>query len=104
MTYETEEAGRRGTAVPCGRQVAGTGGQLDPPRPRPAERGVSASGTWREIFRRAGERWLEGDRGALADYERGIDAALAEGELPAGLTAHQKLLAWAPGESDRHER
>ena len=65
---------------------------------------MSASGTWREIFRRAGERWLDGDRGALDDYERGIDAALTEGDLPAALTAHQKLLAWAPGESDRHER
>lgn len=59
---------------------------------------------YRDIFRRAAERWLEGDRGALDEYEKGIDAAIQSGDLPAALAAHQKLLAWAPAESDRHER
>jgi hypothetical protein len=63
-----------------------------------------ASGGYREIFRRAGERWLDGDRGALDDFERGIAAALEEGDVPAALSAHQKLLAWAPADRERHSR
>ena len=59
---------------------------------------------YQEIFRRAGERWLDGDRGALDDYERGIVVALTEGDIPAALAAHQKLLAWAPADRDRHSR
>jgi hypothetical protein len=59
---------------------------------------------YQEIFRKAGERWLEGDRGALDDYERGIVLALTQGDVPAALAAHQKLLAWAPGDRDRHSR
>jgi hypothetical protein len=59
---------------------------------------------YREIFRRAGERWLDGDRGALDDFERGIGAALEEGDLSAALSAHQKLLAWAPADKERHSR
>jgi hypothetical protein len=52
----------------------------------------------------AGQRWLEGDRGALDDFERGISSALAEGDLAAAVSAHQKLLAWAPGDKERHSR
>lgn len=63
-----------------------------------------AAGGYREIFRKAGERWLDGDRGALDEFERGIAAALEEGDVSAALAAHQKLLAWAPAEADRHER
>ncbi len=62
------------------------------------------SAGYREIFRRAGERWLDGDRGALDEFERGIAAALEEGDVPAALSAHQKLLAWAPADRDRHSR
>ncbi len=59
---------------------------------------------YKEIFRRAGERWLEGDPGALEEFERGIAVALAEGDLPAALSAHQKLLVWKPGDAVLHER
>jgi hypothetical protein len=59
---------------------------------------------YREIFRKASERWLDGDRGALDDFERGIGAALEEDDLAAALSAHQKLLAWAPAEKERHSR
>lgn len=59
---------------------------------------------YRDIFRKAGERWLDGDRGALDDYERGIAAALEEGDVAAALSAHQKLLAWAPADKERHSR
>lgn len=65
---------------------------------------AASPGGYRDIFRKAGERWLDGDRGALDDFERGIAAALEEGDLPAALAAHQKLLAWAPAESERHGR
>jgi len=61
-------------------------------------------GAHREIFRLAGQRWLDGDRGALDDFERGISSALEEGDLAAAVSAHQKLLAWAPGDKDRHSR
>jgi len=61
-------------------------------------------GSYREIFQKAGARWLDGDRGALDDFERGIAAALEEGDLSSALAAHQKLLAWAPAEPERHAR
>ena len=65
---------------------------------------MSPSEGYRDVFRRASERWLEGDRTALDEFEKGIDGALEAGDLAAALSAHQKLLAWAPGESDRHAR
>lgn len=65
---------------------------------------MRAEQEYREIFRLAAERWLEGDRGALDDHERGIAAAIEAGDLPVALAAHQKLLAWAPAEPERHER
>ncbi len=57
-----------------------------------------------DAFHRAGERWLAGDRGALDDFEKGIETALEEGDVPAALAAHQKLLAWAPADGPLHER
>jgi hypothetical protein len=65
---------------------------------------MTAAADYREVFRRAGERWLEGDAGALDEYEKGIAAALEAGDLPAALSAHQKLLVWAPADRERHER
>lgn len=58
----------------------------------------------REIFQRAGQRWLEGDAGALDEYERGIGVALEQGDLAAALSAHQRLLVWKPGDASLHER
>lgn len=58
----------------------------------------------REIFQRAGKRWLEGDAGALDEYEKGIGVALEQGDLEAALSAHQKLLVWKPGDVSLHER
>ncbi|MGH9399692.1 MAG: cyclic nucleotide-binding domain-containing protein, partial [Thermoanaerobaculia bacterium] len=39
-----------------------------------------------------------------AEFERGIELALAAGDLPAALAAHQKLLAWRPNDAAMHER
>ncbi len=38
---------------------------------------------YRRIFQRAGERWLNGDPGALDDFQRGIDLALEAGDVSA---------------------
>jgi hypothetical protein len=65
---------------------------------------VSEADGYREAFRRAGQRWLDGDRGALDDFEKGIAVALEAGDVSAALSAHQKLLAWAPDDGARHER
>ncbi len=59
---------------------------------------------YKEIFRKAGERWLAGDAGALEEFERGIGVALEQGDLPAALGAHQKLLVWKPGDTVLHQR
>ncbi|MEO8431593.1 MAG: cyclic nucleotide-binding domain-containing protein [Acidobacteriota bacterium] len=56
------------------------------------------------IFVSAGERWLGGDRGALDTFEKGIEAALDEGDVPAALAAHQSLLGWVPDDRARHGR
>ena len=56
------------------------------------------------IFKRAGERWLEGDASAIGDFERGITLALKEGDIAAALSAHQKLLVWKPGDVELHRR
>jgi len=56
------------------------------------------------IFKRAGERWLEGDASAIGDFERGITLALEEGDIAAALSAHQKLLVWKPGDVELHRR
>jgi cAMP-dependent protein kinase regulator len=57
-----------------------------------------------EVLRRARERWMEGDADALKEFERGIGLALAAGDLPAALAAHQKLLVWRPADTDMHKR
>ena len=65
---------------------------------------MSPAALYEEAFRLAGERWLAGDRGALDAFEQAIETALDEGDVPAALAAHQKLLAWAPADAPRHER
>jgi len=65
---------------------------------------MSKPSDYREVFARAGVRWLEGAPGALEDYERGISLALQAGDVPAALSAHQRLLVWTPGEAVLHER
>lgn len=65
---------------------------------------MNESRDYKEIFRRAGELWLEGSADALTGYERGISLALEAGDLPAALAAHQRLLAWRPGDAPLHER
>ncbi len=65
---------------------------------------MSSGRDHREIFRQAGQRWLDGDAGALDDYEKGIGVALEQGDLEAALAAHQKLLVWKPGDAALHER
>ncbi len=59
---------------------------------------------YEQVLREARERWMEGDAGALADFERGIGMALEEGNIPAALAAHQKLLVWRPNDAAMHER
>jgi hypothetical protein len=44
-----------------------------------------------EVLRKARERWMEGEADALPQFERGIGLALAAGDIPAALAAHQKL-------------
>ena len=65
---------------------------------------MDADSDYRQIFKRAGERWLEGDPSAIGEFERGIDMALAQGDLSEALAAHQKLLVWKPGDVDLHKR
>jgi hypothetical protein len=57
-----------------------------------------------EIFRLAGQRWLDGDAAAISEFERGIALALEEGDLAAALAAHQKLLVWKPEDVALHKR
>jgi hypothetical protein len=57
-----------------------------------------------EVLRDARERWMEGDAAALTDFERGIGLALASGDIPAALAAHQKLLVWRPSDAAIHQR
>ncbi len=59
---------------------------------------------YRQIFKQAGERWLEGDPSAIGQFERGISIALEEGDLASALSAHQKLLVWKPGDVELHRR
>ena len=59
---------------------------------------------YQEVLREARERWMEGDAAALTDFERGIGLALEEGDIPAALAAHQKLLAWRPNDAAMHQR
>jgi hypothetical protein len=59
---------------------------------------------YREIFRRAGARWLEGDPAAIGEFEKGIGMALEAGDLTAALSAHQRLLVWKPADSELHRR
>jgi len=59
---------------------------------------------YRRIFQRAGERWLNGDPGALDDFQRGIDLALEAGDVSAALSAHQRLLVWKPADVQLHRR
>jgi cAMP-dependent protein kinase regulator len=47
---------------------------------------------------------MDGETAALEDYEKGILQALEQGDLPVALAAHQKLLAWRPGDAALHER
>ncbi|HEX7253714.1 MAG TPA: cyclic nucleotide-binding domain-containing protein [Thermoanaerobaculia bacterium] len=65
---------------------------------------MQAEKDYREIFRRAGARWLEGDASAISDFEKGITVALDEGDMAAALSAHQRLLVWKPGDKDLHRR
>ena len=48
--------------------------------------------SYQEVLRDARERWIKGAAAALTDFERGIGLALASGDIPAALAAHQKLL------------
>ncbi len=57
-----------------------------------------------EVLRQARERWMEGEADALPEFERGIGLALAAGDIPAALAAHQKLLVWRPDDAAMHER
>jgi hypothetical protein len=59
---------------------------------------------YRQIFQRAGERWLDGDPSAISEFERGIEMALEEGDVAAALSAHQKLLVWKPADVELHRR
>jgi len=65
---------------------------------------MDAERDYQQIFKRAGERWLEGDPAALREFERGITLALDQGDLASALSAHQKLLVWKPGDVDLHKR
>jgi len=65
---------------------------------------MEAEKDYREIFRRAGARWLEGDPSAISDFEKGITVALDEGDMAAALSAHQRLLVWKPGDKELHRR
>ncbi len=65
---------------------------------------MQAPGDYRQIFKQAGERWLEGDPAAIAEFERGIGMALDQADLAAALSAHQKLLVWKPGDVELHKR
>lgn len=65
---------------------------------------MSDSAGYREVFRQAGQRWLDGDADALTEYEAGIGLALEQGDLEAAVAAHQRLLAWRPEDRVRHER
>jgi hypothetical protein len=59
---------------------------------------------YRQLLSQATARWMEGNAEALQDYEKGILQALEQGDLPVALAAHQKLLAWKPGDSALHDR
>ena len=59
---------------------------------------------YQEVLRQARERWMDGEVGALADYEKGIGLALSAGDIGTALAAHQKLLAWRPDDKVMHER
>jgi hypothetical protein len=59
---------------------------------------------YQEVLREARERWMDGDAAALTDFERGIGLALAAGDIPEALAAHQKLLAWRPNDAAMHQR
>ena len=63
-----------------------------------------AENDYRETFRAAGARWLEGDPAAIADFEKGITKALEAGDMTAALSAHQRLLVWKPTDTDLHRR
>lgn len=65
---------------------------------------MSPDQDYKQVFRQAAERWLEGDASALEAFERGIRAALEQGDLPAALSAHQKLLVWKPADAALHDR
>jgi hypothetical protein len=62
------------------------------------------SADYRQLLSRATSRWMEGETAALEDYEKGILQALEQGDLPVALAAHQKLLAWRPGDTALHDR
>jgi hypothetical protein len=59
---------------------------------------------YQDVLRRARERWMDGEAGALEDYEKGIGLALGAGDIGTALAAHQKLLAWRPDDKVMHER
>jgi hypothetical protein len=59
---------------------------------------------YREIFRAAGARWLDGDPSAIEDFERGITKALEAGDITTALSAHQRLLVWKPADAELHRR
>jgi CRP-like cAMP-binding protein len=69
-----------------------------------AGRGGRVSADYRAVITDATTRWMEGDSGALEEYERGILLALEQGDLPVALAAHQKLLVWKPGDTALHDR
>jgi cyclic nucleotide-binding protein len=65
---------------------------------------MDADRDYRQIFKRAGEQWLEGDASAIGEFERGIGIALEEEDIASALSAHQKLLVWKPGDVELHKR
>ena len=65
---------------------------------------MSEAGGYQEVLRSARERWMDGEVGALADYERGIGLALEAGDIATALASHQRLLAWRPEDKTMHER
>src|SRR5262249_61082887 len=54
---------------------------------------------YREIFRAAGARWLEGDPAALSDFELGITKALEAGDMTATLSPHPRLSLREPADT-----
>jgi hypothetical protein len=93
-----------GAGVPSRRQIEERRGHRA--WPLRAFRGcaVSKAGGYQEVLRDARERWMDGEAGALADYERGIGLALDAGDVAAALASHQRLLAWRPDDKGMHER